>query len=151
MVGGRTASSIMKYSGNDVGLEMGLAASAAQRLLRLNRPQLAWSILQMTLDDAARVDPSTMNVLLRTAALPIPAVQDPAVPGPRGMENVKVAELHPATWWIRTTHTLAASALNSMGQRDAAAQQTAQAAAIHDVVDTNINPGNTTPAPFGRR
>ncbi|HEY2588364.1 MAG TPA: hypothetical protein VGI81_21670 [Tepidisphaeraceae bacterium] len=151
MVGGRQASAILKYGPEDVGLEMGLAASAAQRLLRLNRPQLAYGILSISLADGARVDSAGMNRPLRTAALPIPAVQDPTVPGPHGMENVKIAELRPMTFWLRTAHQLAAASLTAMGQRDAAARESAQAAAIHDVVDTNINPGRASDAPLRRR
>ncbi len=151
MVGGRKPSSIMKYGGNNVGLEMGLAASAAQRLMKLNRHPLAYGILKMSLEDGARVDPSGLNTPLRTAALPIPSVQDPTVPGPRGMENVKVAELHPMTYWLRTAHQLAAAALNAMGQRDAAARESAQAVAVHDVENTNINPGGNGNAPLRRR
>lgn len=151
MVGGHQVSTVFTYGGEDVGLEMGLAASAAQRLLRLNRPQLAYAILRVSLDDAARVDPASMNRVLRTAALPIPSVQDPTVAGPGGMENVKVAELHPLTFWLRTAHQLAAAALNAMGERDAASRESAQAAAIHDQIDTNINPGASGQAPLRRR
>ena len=146
MTGVDVSSVATNFDPMDVGLEVGLAASAAQRLLMVRRPEQAYGMLKIVLADCAHVIAQEINQPVQTAVLPIPGVQDPIVAGPRGLENVKVAAIYPFSYWLRNCHKLAATALIAMGQRDAAAQENAQAAAIQDpTVDPNhpLQPGNT--------
>jgi Tfp pilus assembly protein PilF len=133
----------------DVGLEVGLAAAAGERLLNVHRPQQAYGMLKIVLGDCDHVIGQKINNPVQTAALPLPAVQDPIVPGPRGLENVRKPPILPFSFWLRSCHKLAASALGEMGQFAAAAQENAQAASIKDPAFDPNQP--LSPGVFGRR
>jgi Flp pilus assembly protein TadD len=132
MAGSNIPSVASNFDPMDVGLEVGLAASAAQRLLNVHRADQAYGMLKIVLADCGHVVPQEINQPVQTAVLPIPAVQDPLVPGSRGLENVRVAPIYPFTYWLRNCHKLAGSALSAMGQADAAAQENALAASVQD-------------------
>jgi Tfp pilus assembly protein PilF len=149
MTGSNVPSAAQNFDAMDIGLEAGIATAAAQRLLQVHRPQQAYGMLKIVLADCSHVVPAELNSPVQTAVLPLPSVQDPIVAGPRGAESVRAAPIYPFSAWLRTCHQLAAASLSAMGQSDAAAQETAAAAAIKDpAFDPNAP---LSPGVFGRR
>jgi tetratricopeptide (TPR) repeat protein len=138
-VGGiRTTPRSFLYNANNLGLEMALAASAGQRLLMMRRPEIAYGMLKVTLENAGRVDPAEINFSVKTALLPLPSLQDPIVPGK--LESMKAPTVNPHTYWLRNCHQLAASALTAMGRSAEAAKENAQAGGLKDVPRDMSNP-----------